>query len=40
MKEPFSFYGTEESLRFFLVDCGSGLTHLIIFPDNTVMLEV
>ena len=38
MKEPFSFYGTEEGLKFFLVDCGSGLTHLIIFPDDTVML--
>lgn len=31
-------YQTEAGLRFYLVDCGSGLTHLIIFPDRTVML--
>ena len=38
MIEPIRFYGNEEGFKFFLVNCGSGLTHLIIFPDNTVML--
>lgn len=38
MAEPFSFYKTNNGLKFFLVNCGSGLTHLIIFPDKTVML--
>ena len=38
MIEPFSFYESEGKLRFFLVNCGSGLAHLIIFPDDTVML--
>ena len=36
--EPISFYNNKEPLLFYLIDCGSGLTHLIIFPDNTVML--
>lgn len=36
--EPISFYKTEKGLQFYLIDCGSGLTHLIIFPDDTVML--
>lgn len=33
-----SLYITKDNLQFYLVDCGSGLTHLIIFPDKTVML--
>lgn len=36
--EPISFYNNEEPLLFYLINCGSGLTHLIIFPDDTVML--
>ena len=36
--EPLSFYGIERNLKFYLISCGSGLTHLIIFPDDTVML--
>lgn len=38
MKEPLSFYKTNNGIKFYLIDCGSGLTHLIIFPDATVML--
>ena len=38
MKEPISLYEYEDGLRFYLVNCGAGLTHLIIFPDDTVML--
>ena len=37
-KEPLSFYKTNDGIKFYLVNCGSGLTHLIIFPDDTVML--
>ena len=33
-----SQYSANAKLCFYLVDCGSGLTHLIIFPDKTVML--
>ena len=36
--EPISFYNNKKPLLFYLIDCGSGLTHLIIFPDETVML--
>lgn len=37
--EPLSFYVDDEgTLRFYLIDCGEGLMHLIIFPDDTVML--
>lgn len=36
--QPLSYYGSAEGIHFYLVDCGCGLTHLIIFPDETVML--
>lgn len=36
--EPIAFYNNQKPLIFYLMDCGSGLTHLIIFPDETVML--
>lgn len=36
--QPLSLFGSAEGIRFYLVDCGCGLTHLIIFPDETVML--
>ena len=36
--EPLSFYHNQNPLLFYLIDCGSGLTHLIVFPDETVML--
>lgn len=38
MIQPLSFYKTEEGISFYLIDCGSGLTHLIIFPNGIVML--
>lgn len=38
MLEPLKWYVTENDFRFYLINCGSGLMHLIIFPDNTVML--
>lgn len=38
MREPISFYKYKGGLRFYLVNCGAGLTLLIIFPDDTVML--
>ena len=38
MKEPISFYKYKNGLRFYLINCGQGLTHLIIYPDDTVML--
>lgn len=38
MLEPLRNYADDDSLLFYLIDCGSGLMHLIIFPDNTVML--
>lgn len=38
MIQPLSFYKTENGINFYLIDCGSGLTHLIVFPDETVML--
>lgn len=38
MKEPLKFIADEESLKFYLIDCGSGLMHLLVFPDDTVML--
>ena len=38
MKEPLSFYKANDGIKFYLVNCGSGLTHLIVFPDDTVML--
>ena len=38
LKEPLSLYKTNDGIKFYLVNCGSGLTHLIIFPDDTVML--
>lgn len=36
--EILKYFETEKFLNFFLIDCGSGLMHLIIFPDNLVML--
>ena len=34
-----SFIAEEtNSLKFYLIDCDSGLMHLIVFPDETVML--
>lgn len=38
MLEPLKWFVDESDFRFYLIDCGSGLMHLIIFPDNTVML--
>ena len=38
MLEPLKWFVEENDFRFYLIDCGSGLMHLIIFPDNTVML--
>ena len=38
MLEPLKFYSEDEGLKFYLIDCESGLMHLIVFPDNTVML--
>lgn len=38
VKEPLSNFCDENNLRFYLIDCGSGLMHLIVFPDETVML--
>lgn len=38
MLEPVKFYESEKDLKFYLIDCDSGLMHLIIFPDDTVML--
>ena len=38
MFEPLDFYESTENMKFYLIDCESGLTHLIIFPDETVML--
>ncbi|MEG1301007.1 MAG: hypothetical protein RSC93_09910, partial [Erysipelotrichaceae bacterium] len=38
MLEPLKFIADEESLKFYLIDCGSGLMHLLVFPDETVML--
>lgn len=38
MIEPVRFYENEKDLKFYLIDCDSGLMHLIIFPDDTVML--
>lgn len=38
MREPLYFYDCQKSIKFYLVDCGSGLTHLIVFPDGTTML--
>lgn len=37
-REPLCYYEDETSMRFYLINCGSGLMHLIIFPDDTVML--
>lgn len=36
--EPLSFYESTNSLKFYLIDCDSGLMHLIVFPDETVVL--
>lgn len=36
--EPLSFFEQENSFKFYLLDCGSGLMHLLIFPDDTVVL--
>lgn len=38
MLEPLKWFVDESDFRFYLINCGSGLMHLIIFPDNTVML--
>lgn len=38
MLEPLRWFVDENDFRFYLISCGSGLMHLIIFPDNTVML--
>lgn len=38
MREPLDFYDCQNNIKFYLVDCGSGLTHLIVFPDGTTML--
>ncbi len=38
INEPLKYFCDNEDLRFYLLDCGSGLMHLIIFPDETVML--
>jgi len=38
VKEPLSYFCDENNLRFYLINCGSGLMHLIVFPDETVML--
>lgn len=38
MLEPLKWFIDESDFRFYLINCGSGLMHLIIFPDNTVML--
>lgn len=38
MLEPLKWFISENDFRFYLIDCGSGLMHLIVFPDNTVML--
>lgn len=38
MLEPLKWFVDEGDFRFYLIDCGSGLMHLIIFPDSTVML--
>ena len=38
MLEPLKWFVDESDFRFYLIKCGSGLMHLIIFPNNTVML--
>ena len=38
IREPLKWFIDEKDFRFYLIDCGAGLMHLIIFPDNTVML--
>ena len=38
LKEPLLFYKNNDGIKFYLVNCGAGLTHLIIFPNNIVML--
>ncbi|TDW13224.1 beta-lactamase superfamily II metal-dependent hydrolase [Breznakia blatticola] len=38
MREPLKFITDEKSLKFYLIDCGSGLMHLIVFPNDKVML--
>ena len=38
MFEPLKWFIDESDFRFYLINCGSGLMHLIIFPDSTVML--
>lgn len=38
MFQPFSFYRQNAGLKLFLIKCGHGLTTLIIFPNNYVML--
>ena len=38
MLEPLKWFIDESDFRFYLIKCGSGLMHLIIFPDSTVML--
>lgn len=38
MLEPLKWFIDESDFRFYLIDCGSGLMNLIIFPDSTVML--
>ena len=37
-KDVFSYYDINNGLKFYMVNCGSGLTFLIVFPNNTVML--
>ena len=37
-KNVFSYYNTNDGLNFYLVNCGSGLTFLIVFQNKTVML--
>lgn len=38
MLEPLKWFIDDSDFRFYLINCGSGLMHLIIFPDKTVML--
>ena len=38
IREPLKWFIDEDDFRFYLINCGEGLMHLIIFPDNTVML--
>lgn len=38
MKQPLLYFCENESLMFYIINCGQGLMNLIVFPDKTVML--